>query len=452
MNAADKTQRIPNTTFEIRRVSDGGLVDTVTTGTDGRVYVPLASGSYYAVETEAGKGFQLDNTPIYFAVEDGRTTTKTVTNKAISGILIRKVDSATGEGIYGVSFILYDSGNNPIAQETSDDRGYVRFENLTAGRFYLRELENEGYIPDTQKKTVYVRSGETTEVEWKNTPITGQIQVTKVSADYNSMNGWPAGTPIPNTVFEIYNARTNRLVDTIKTDKNGLAVSKPLPLARYKIVESKAAEFYGLDKTPIEVEIEYAGQIVKAAMTNKSLSTNVSIKKTGYVEVMPGQLVRYNFTGIANNSTTALESFYWRDTLPVKAVRLEKIYTGTWNTPGNYKIVYRTNLSGDTWCTLADNLSTSKNYVLDASPAALGLASNEYVTEFMAAFGIVPANFRQVEAPRADCKALAKLTGGMQFVNTSDAGGVYNGQWIMATSRWVTRVYAPSKPLPRTGY
>ena len=452
VNAADKTQRIPNTTFEIRRVSDGGLVDTITTGTDGRVYVPLESGSYYAVETEAGKGFQLDNTPIYFAVEDGKTTTKTVTNKAISGILIHKVNAVTGEGIPGVSFLIYDSGNNPIAQETSDDRGYVRFEGLEDGRYYLRELENEGYIPDTQKKTVYVKSGETTEIEWKNTPITGQIQVTKVSADYNAMNGWPAGTPIPNTVFEIYNARTNRLVDTIKTDKNGLAVSKPLPLARYKIVESKAAEFYGLDKTPIEVEIEYAGQIVKAAMTNKSLSTNVSIKKTGYVEVMPGQLVRYNFAGIANNSTTALESFYWRDTLPVKAVRLQTIYTGTWNTPGNYKIVYRTNLSGGAWRTLADNLSTSKNYVLDASPAALGLAANEYVTEFMAAFGIVPANFRQVEAPRVDCKVLAKLTGGTQFVNTSDAGGIYNGQWIMATSRWVTRVYAPSKPLPRTGY
>ena len=452
VNAADKTQRIPNTTFEIRRVSDGGLVDTVTTGADGRVYVPLASDSYYAVETEAGKGYQLDNTPIYFTVEDGKTTAKTVTNKAISGILIHKVNAVTGEGIPGVSFILYDASNNPIAQETSDDRGYVRFEGLEDGRYYLRELENEGYIPDAQKKTVYVKSGETTEIEWQNTPITGQIQVTKVSADYNSMNGWPAGTPIPNTVFEIYNARTNRLVDTIKTDKNGLAVSRPLPLARYKIVESKAAEFYGLDKTPIEVEIEYAGQIVKASMTNKSLSTNVSIKKTGYVEVMPGQLVRYNFTGIANNSTTALESFYWRDTLPVKAVRLQTIYTGTWNTPGNYKIVYRTNLSGDTWRTLADNLSTSKNYVLDASPAALGLAANEYVTEFMASFGIVPANFRQVEAPRVDCKALAKLTGGTQFVNQADAGGVYNGQWIMATSRWVTRVYAPSKPLPRTGY
>ena len=445
-------ERIPGVQFEIRKM-DGEIIGTYTTDENGVIYLPEAENGWYTVtELKAAESYRLDDTPHRVEVRDGQAATLEITNKAISGILIHKVNAVTGEGIYGVSFILYDSGNNPIAQETSDDRGYVRFENLTAGRYYLRELENEGYIPDTQKKTVYVKSGETTEIEWKNTPITGQIQIVKTSEDYNSMNGWPAGTPIPNTVFEVYNARTNRLVDTIKTDKNGLAVSKPLPLARYKIVESKAAEFYGLDKTPIEVEIEHAGQIVKASMTNKSLYTNVSIKKTGYVEVMPGQLVRYNFTGIANNSTTALESFYWRDTLPVKAVRLEKIYTGTWNTPGNYKIVYRTNLSGDTWRTLADNLSTSKNYVLDASPAALGLASNEYVTEFMAAFGIVPSNFRQVEAPRVDCKVLSKLTGGTQFVNTSDAGGVYNGQWIMATSRWVTRVYAPSKPLPRTGY
>ena len=445
-------ERIPGVQFEIRKM-DGEIVGTYTTDENGVIYLPKAENGWYTVtELKAADGYRLDDTPHRVEVRDGQTATLEITNKAISGILIHKVNAVTGEGIPGVSFILYDANNNPIAQETSDDRGYVRFENLTAGRYYLRELENEGYIPDTQKKTVYVKSGETTEIEWQNTPITGQIQVTKVSADYNAMNGWPAGTPIPNTVFEIYNARTNRLVDTIKTDKNGLAVSKPLPLARYKIVESKAAEFYGLDKTPIEVEIEYAGQIVKASMTNKSLSTNVSIKKTGYVEVMPGQLVRYNFTGIANNSTTALESFYWRDTLPVKAVRLQTIYTGTWNTPGNYKIVYRTNLSGGTWRTLADNLSTSKNYVLDASPAALGLAANEYVTEFMAAFGIVPSNFRQVEAPRVDCKALAKLTGGTQFVNQADAGGVYNGQWIMATSRWVTRIYAPGKPLPRTGY
>lgn len=283
-------------------------------------------------------------------------------------------------------------------------------------------------------------------------PITGQIQITKTSEDYNSMNGWPAGTPIPNTEFEIYNARTGRLVDTIRTNKNGVAVSKPLPLARYKIIESRTADFYGLDKTPIEVEIEHEGQIVKAAMTNKSLYTNVSIKKTGYVEVMPGQQIRYDLSGIANNSTTGLTSFYWRDTLPTQAVRLDKLVTGTYNVTGNYKVVYKTNLSGDTWRALADNLSTQQNYVLDASPAALGLASNEYVTQFMVSFGVVPANFRQVEAPRVYCDVVSWVTGGTQFTNQADAGGVYDGQWIMATSRWVTKVYKPSNPLPRTGY
>lgn len=451
VNADDTRERIPNTTFEIRRMDDA-LVGTVTTDRNGRVFLSLENGSYYAVETESAEGFHMDDTPHYFEVENGETTTLQVENTPVSAILIHKTDSATGEGIYGVPFILYDSTNTPVGQYTSDNEGYVLIEGLEAGRYYLRELENEGYVPDTEKKTVYVESGETTEVEWENTPITGQIQITKTSADYNSVNGWPAGTPIPGTEFEIYNARTGNLVDTVETDKNGVASSRPLPLGRYKIVESKAADFYGLDKTPIEVEIEFEGQIVKAAMTNKGLYTNVSIQKTGYVEVMPGQQIRYDFGGIGNNSTTSLTSFYWRDTLPGQAVRLDKIVTGTYNVPGNYKVVYKTNLSGGTWRTLADNLSTQQNYVLDASRAALGLASNEYVTEFMVSFGVVPANFRQVEAPQVYATVYAWLTGGSQFVNQADVGGVYNGQWIMATSRWVTKVYKPAEPLPRTGY
>ena len=216
-------------------------------------------------------------------------------------------------------------------------------------------------------------------------------------------------------------------------------------------MESKAADYYMLDKTPIEVEIEFAGQIVRAAMTNKSLYTNVSIKKAGYTEVMPGQTIRYDFSNIANNSEVALSSFYWRDTLPTQAVRLEKIVTGTWNTKGNYKVVYKTNLS-DSYYTLADNLSTTKNYVLDASSAALGLAVNEYITEFMVVFGVVPSNFRQVEAPRVYCKVLDGISGGTQFTNQADVGGIYNDEWIMAASRWVTKVYKAVESLPKTGY
>ena len=52
-------------------------------------------------------------------------------------------------------------------------------------------------------KTVYVTAEETTLVEWKNTPITAQIQIIKESADYNSTNGLPSGTLLEGAVFEI---------------------------------------------------------------------------------------------------------------------------------------------------------------------------------------------------------------------------------------------------------
>ncbi len=450
VSSADKTERIPNTTFDIRRVSDDALVDTVTTGRSGKVYLPLESGDYYAVETEAADGFKLDDTPIYFTVKDAETTRKTVTNAPLSGILLHKVSTADGEGIPGVSFILYDETHTPIDQQTTDDRGYAWFEDLTeSGRYYLRELENEGYIPDTQLRTVYVKAGEVTEVEWENTPITGQIQITKKSADYNPTTGLPAGTLLEGAVFEITDKAGN-VVDTIRSDSRGLAVSKQLPLSRYTIREVKAPEHYGVNETELTAYLEHEGQIVRFEVTNKSLSTGVSISKTGPKEVVSGQPVRYTFSGISNTSNVRLDSFYFRDTLPAQ-VRLEQVVTGTWNFPGVYKIVYKVNGTGD-YRTLADNLSTSQTYTLAASPAALGLAANERVTEIMFVFGQAPAGFAQVEAPVLYCTSVNGLAAGSSFVNVADVGGVYNGQWVQAVSRWVTTVYGKPEPLPRTGY
>ena len=450
VSSADKTELIPNTTFDIRRVSDDALVDTVTTGRSGKVYLPLESGDYYAVETEAADGFKLDDTPIYFTVKDAETTRKTVTNAPLSGILLHKVSTADGEGIPGVSFILYDETHTPIDQQTTDDRGYAWFEDLTeSGRYYLRELENEGYIPDTQLRTVYVKAGEVTEVEWENTPITGQIQITKKSADYNPTTGLPAGTLLEGAVFEITDKAGN-VVDTIRSDSRGLAVSKQLPLSRYTIQEVKAPEHYGVNETELTAYLEHEGQIVRFEVTNKSLSTGVSISKTGPKEVVSGQPVRYTFSGISNTSNVRLDSFYFRDTLPAQ-VRLEQVVTGTWNFPGVYKIVYKVNGTGD-YRTLADNLSTSQTYTLAASPAALGLAANERVTEIMFVFGQAPAGFAQVEAPVLYCTSVNGLAAGSSFVNVADVGGVYNGQWVQAVSRWVTTVYGKPEPLPRTGY
>ena len=449
VNAADKTERLSDAVFEIRKASDDALVDTVTTGDTGTVFAPLAEGDYYALELESPSGFRLDPTRHYFTVRDGEVTQEVIANEAISGILVHKISTADGAGIPGVSFILYDSGHNPIDQQTTDDRGYAWFEDLEGGgRYYLRELENEGYIPDTQLRTVYVKAGETTLVEWENTPITGQIQIVKKSADYNPTNGLPAGTLLEGAVFEIYDKAGN-LVDTIKSDSRGLAVSKQLPLSRYSVREVKAPANYGINEEVLTAYLEYEGQILRFEVTDKSLSTGVSITKTGPKEVVSGQPVNYTFSGIANTSNVRLDSFYWRDTLPAQ-VRLNTVVTGTYNFPGTYKITYRVN--GGEYRTLADNLSTAQNYTLAASPTALGLAANERVTEIMFVFGQAPGGFAQVEKPVLKCTAISGLTAGSSFVNVADVGGVYNDQWVQAISRWVTTVYGKPTPLPRTGY
>ena len=453
VNEDKPSERIPGATFEIRKL-DGALVDTVTTGKTGRAFAPLQDGAYYAVETKAAEGFRLDDTPHYFEVKDGKTAVLRVTNKAFSGIIIHKTDSTTGKGIYGVTFILYDSKHNPLGQYTTDDQGYAYIDEIPggySGRLYLRELEAaEGYMPDGQYKTVYVRPGETTTVEWENTPVMGQIQVLKTSADYNPTNGLPAGMPLQGAVFGIYN-KAGSLVDTICTDSRGLAVSKLLPLSRYTVVELKAPPFYSINPKVLTAYLEYEGQIVRFEVEDASIYTGVSIDKTGPKEVMSGQPIRYAINGISNTSTIPLSSFYWRDTLPGQ-VKLTRIITGTYNQQLAYKILYKTNLSSQ-YQVLADNLSTTKNYTLDASPAALNLAANERITEIMFVFGSVGAGFAQGETPYLYGTVANGLAGGSSFVNVADIGGLYNGQWIMGVSRWVTKVYSKTLiTLPQTGY
>ncbi len=458
LSSADKKTPLEGVLFQIT-YSDGSYVDNgalsskglYRTDKNGQIILSGITGTVIVTEVETIKGYRIDDASRSQTIEVRANDTQQLWfyNTPISGILIHKISSVDGKAIPGVTFLLYDSANTPIAQATSDDRGYAYFEDLPAGRYSLRELENEGYVRDTQKKTVYVKSGETTEVEWENTPITGQIQITKRSADYNPTNGLPAGTLLEGAVFEIADKAGN-VVDTIRSNSRGLAISKQLPLSRYFIREVKAPEHYGISEKELTVYLEYEGQIARLEVEDKSLTTGVSITKTGPKEIMANQPVRYAFSNIANTSNVSLSNFYWRDTLPAQ-VRLEKVVTGNYNFPGTYKIVYRVN--GGDYRTLADNLSTSKNYTLAASSVALGLASNERVTEIMFVFGQAPAGFSQVEAPYLHCKAVAGLPAG-SFVNVADVGGTYNGTWVQAVSRWVISVYGkPAVPkLPRTGY
>ena len=449
----DSGKRIAGVKFEIRKMN-GEIIGTYTTDSDGVIYLPEAESGWYTVtELETASGYLLDTTPHRIEVKDGQTATLEITNHKSSRILLHKVDKATGKGIYGAVFLLYDSNRNPIGEYVTDQDGYIYAdEGLADGRYYLREIKAApGYVLDPELKTIYVRYGSTTEIEWSNTAECGQIQIIKKSADDNATNGLPAGTLLEGAVFEIYDKAGN-VVDTIKSDRNGRAVSKTLPLSRYTVREIKAPANYSINPTVMTAYLEFNGQIVTFEVQNTSVATGVSIKKTGPVQAVPGQPIRYVFSQIKNSSNVALDSFYWRDQLPAQ-VTLGKIVTGSYNQPLSYKVVYKTNLSGD-YRTLADNLSTSKVYVLDARPAVLGLAANERVTEVMFVFGNVKAGFAQVETPYIYATARSGLANNASVVNVADVGGLlYNGQWIQAVSRWLTTVYTKTTvKLPKTGY
>ena len=452
VNEDDKSERIPNTTFEIRRMDDG-LVDTVTTDKNGRVRIQLDAGDYYAVEIEAADGFRLDDTPHYFTVENGKNTTLTIMNKAFSRIIIHKIDSRTEEGIYGTKFLLYDANKNPLGEYTSDNEGYVYIEipDGLSGRMYLRELEAaEGYILDKEYKTVYVKPGKTAEIEWENTAVTGQIQVYKYSAEYNEITGTAPGTPLKGAVYEIINARSGKVVDYITTDARGVAASKPLPLTRYQIREVSAPAYWQVSSEVFDVTLEYAGQIIKFSAYDKTAELGVSITKRGNTAVLAGNQMRYDIT-VANTSNVDLESFFWHDRIPTDVARATTLTTGTYSARLNYRILYKTNYTAN-YQVLASNLLTSNNYsfALNAIPVQAG----EFITDVYFDFGKVPVGFQSIANPTLSVMVNGNAVNGYYMTNRADVGGKYQGTWQTANASWVTiiRRYGTTPALPKTGY
>lgn len=459
---SESGKRLEGAKIEVAKLN-GEIVGTYVTDKLGVIQLPdLDDGWYQLTEIKAPKGYLLDSTPQKVEVKKGETKTFEFENTASASMLIHKIDSVTKKGIQGVKFVVYDSSMTPIGEYESDDQGYVHLnKTLEDGKYYVREIvAAEGYILDNKVKSFTVLAGDTAMIEWENTSELGQIQVIKTSEGYSSVNGLPAGTPLSGAIFAVYD-KQNNVVDKFQTNENGIGSSKKLPLGIYTVKEVQAPANYGLNPTVFTADIEFAGQVVKLNVTDPVITAGVSIKKTGYAQTMNNNIMRWTVSGVRNDSTTSLQSFYWRDTLPTDAVRLTRLVTGTYSTTQTYKVTFTTNLNSQ-WRTAYDNLSTAKNYTLDMSPAALGLASNEYVTQFMLSFGIVPAGFHQLTNATVDAQTLYALTNGYKFTNKADVGGLLGGNWVQSIARWTTSIYShyvPAKPaapkspkLPRTGY
>lgn len=432
---------------------DGSFIGDYITDANGEIYVSLEPQTVIVQEIKAPSGYKLDSTPRTVEIKPNETTVIQFENERLGSIVIHKIDSDTDRGLYGAHFLLMDEDRHTIAELVTDRDGYAQLdEDIPDGVYYLREIKApDGYTLDEREKRIVVKNGSTEEILWENSKTQGQIQLIKKSADYNPIVGKPAGSLLEGGIFEIMRADTGVVVDRIVSDYRGVAASGPLPLGRYKIREITAPDYYQLNTTEFEVELKVPNDVVQVEVLNSSANIATSVKKQGNTSVTPGQQMRYDFWDICNLSDVPLENFYWHDELP-GSVRLTTIHTGTWSQPGlTYSVTYRTNRNS-AYRTLASGLLSTQSYDLDCTPSKLGLAADEFITDFRFEFGTVQPGFREQDKPMILVTVNQGLANGHRFANRTDAGGQYNGKWFSSSFTWVTEVNAPVLEYPKTGY
>lgn len=446
--------------FQVAK-ANGEIIGKYTTNSAGLATVSgLEDGVYVVTELSCPEGYRLDSTPQNVIVKSGELATVEFQNEKLASIRIKKIDAVTKKGIYGVRFLVKDEANNLIGEYSTDQGGYIELRDiLTDGKSEIKLKVEEiaaaqGYVLDSTVRTLRIRRGETTGLVVENTPVLGQIQVVKKSSQDNPVTNQLKGSLLQGAVFEVENAETGRIVDTITTDSRGIAASNPLPLGRYFVREIKAPRFYQLNTQKVEVKLKVEGDAVRIEMYNDAASIKTSIKKTGNYTVDAGDNMRYDITNVANQSNVPLDNFFWHDRIPTDAVRVGTITTGTYNARVWYKITYKTNKNG--YRVLADNLLSTNRYSFKVDSGSLKLAIGEYVTDIRYEFGTVPAGFKMTEKATVYVYVPPYMGNGYNITNRVDCGGSYQGEWDSSMSAWVTKIHRVpiyTKPtLPKTGY
>ena len=203
------------------------------------------------------------------------------------------------------------------------------------------------------------------------------------------------------------------------------------------------------------MNIEFESQIIRITYPNFSANMAVTIRVSGPQMVSQGQPVVYEIMQMMNESTAPLADFYWRATLPVEAIRADRLITGTYNQNLRYRVLGTTNTGRE--IVIADNLSTTRNNVIELAPVHLGLAANEFIVEFILHFGQVNAGFMAIENPRIFANVLPRtaviLPPNMMFALLVDVGGrvVGTNEWVLGNNTTAATLWSNAR-LPQSGW
>ncbi|MBQ9072273.1 MAG: Cys-Gln thioester bond-forming surface protein [Bacilli bacterium] len=317
-----KTIAIPNVKFKIQNTDTkqyvsqyvgGKVYDSFMTDENGvfTTYLPMEAGNYKLVEIESPKGYLLskdgveftigenteynyttygaivvvefDNTPIKgqveifkngekFVVEDGTFSYKDISLKGIKFNIYADEDIKSADGNY-----LYYNKGDLVQTIITDENGYAKSKSMPLGKFYLVEVETkDNYVLDTKEYHFELTQKDNKTAIVYNT-YKAYNYLKKGTLEFTK-NDFSTSDPIPNVEFEIYTDK-DELIYSGKTDENGKIIIEEIAVGKFYIVEKNPAEGYVSNDEKVYFEIKEDGEIVKAEMTNKKITSTLKITK-----------------------------------------------------------------------------------------------------------------------------------------------------------------------------
>lgn len=290
-------------TFNAAKETERDVLKTDLNGNATSKLLPY--GTYTVHQTKGTDGYYFINDFDVAISENEKTYQFTLDNELItSNIKILKKDAETKKTVpvSGAGFKIKntDTGEfviNATADPTAKDADI--FYTDATGRVILHQglgwgnyeaievIAPNGYILDNTPVKFTVDSSNEVVIVKEDIPQKGKITISKTGEIFNSVtaNGG-VYTPVydiqglKDTLFDVKAAEDiytpdgtlkyskGEVVDTVKTNQNGIAITKELYLGKYTVIEKSVTEGFVIDHTPYGVELKYAGGSASATAAN----------------------------------------------------------------------------------------------------------------------------------------------------------------------------------------
>ena len=267
----DSRVAIEGVKFNILASDKKTVIETLTTDKSGHATTKkLDKGTYYYQEIEVPDGYVKDDEIFEFQInKQNEVVKREVINKRITGNLnIIKVDD-NNTPIKGVKFEIYDANKNKVDTITTDENGKAASKDLQIGTYTYKEVSvPKGYVIDENEYEFAVTSKETKiEKTVVNNRAKGALKIIKLEKETK--------TPIEGVTFEILDENKN-VVDTIVTNKDGIAKKQDLIVGKYYYREISAPDKYIVDSKEKSFKLTDNGEIFEATVYNEAKTLPVT--------------------------------------------------------------------------------------------------------------------------------------------------------------------------------